>query len=328
MFRRGIVLRVTWLQLVGSLLLGGGVLAAAQETPIGPKWWPSPWGAEDQRGAANRLTSQKVLEATRLIRAGTVYSLGRVYEYGMPLPGKRHFSLVIPGSPTGGPDGENRVVYHDDLFSGEIGQIGTQLDGLGHIGVRVGSDDLFYNGFRRSEFGKPYGLEKLGVENVGVFFTRGVLVDVARQKGLERLKAGDVIAARDIQDALRAEGVAVGEGDVLLLRTGHGQLWMKDNTTFGAGEPGIGMDAARWLTDQKIAMVGSDTWATEVVPAQDPNRPFEVHQWLLTRNGVYNLENLDLETIAKEKVYEFAFIFAPLRLRGATGSPGNPIAVR
>src|SRR5947208_7329810 len=108
-----------------------------------------------QRGAAIRLTPLKVLQANRLIRTGTVYSLGRVYEYGMPLPGKRHFSLTIPGSPTGGPDGRNALVYHDDLFSGEIGQIGTQLDGLGHVGVRIGADDYFYNGFRRSEFGKP-----------------------------------------------------------------------------------------------------------------------------------------------------------------------------
>jgi hypothetical protein len=148
-------------------LLGLSLLAAQPETPIGPRWWPSEWGPDDQRGAANRLTPQKVLEANRLIRTGKIYSLGRLYEHGMPLFGKRHFSLTIPGSPTGGPDGANRLVYHDEMFSGEIGQIGTQLDGLGHIGVRMAGDDYFYNGFRRSEFGKAYGLEKLGVENVG-----------------------------------------------------------------------------------------------------------------------------------------------------------------
>src|SRR6185503_17366786 len=107
-------------------------------------------------------------------------------------PGKRHFSLTIPGSPTGGPTGENGVVHHDDLFSGEIGQIGTQLDGLGHIGVHMGGDDVFYNGFKRSEFGKPYGLEKLGIENAGVFYTRGVLLDIARRRRVERMKIGEV----------------------------------------------------------------------------------------------------------------------------------------
>ena len=301
---------------------------ASQDTPIGDKWWPSPWGADDQRGAGNRITPTKVQEAARLIRTGKIYSLGRVYETGMPLYGNRHFSLTIPGSPTGGPFGENKMVYHDEVFSGEIGQIGTQLDGLGHIGVRMAGDDYFYNGFRRSEFGKAYGLEKLGIENVGVFFTRGVLVDVAGYKDINRMKVGEVVTAEDLQGALKKEGVTVGEGDVVLIRTGHGQLWMKDNAGFNSGEPGIGMGAGQWLCDRKITLVGGDSWATEVVPSENKERPFEVHQLLLVRNGIYNLENLDLEELARDKVYEFAFIFAPLRLKGATGSPGNPIAVK
>jgi kynurenine formamidase len=315
--------------LFAVLLLTGMTLSAdAPETPIGPKWWPSEWGPDDQRGAANRLTPQKVQQASRLITDGKVYSLGRPYEYGMPLFGKRHFSLTIPGSPTGGPDGQNKLVYHDEMFSGEIGQIGTQLDGLGHIGVRMAGDDYFYNGFRRSEFGKAYGLEKLGIENIGVFFTRGVLVDMPGYKGVGRMQIGEVITAEDLEGALKKEGVEVGTGDVVLIRTGHGQLWIKDNTTFNKGEPGIGMAAGRWLCDKKIVLVGSDCWATEVVPPENKDRPFEVHQLLIVRNGIYNLENLDLEQLARDKVYEFAFIFAPLRLKGATGSPGNPIAVR
>jgi kynurenine formamidase len=88
------------------------------------------------------------------------------------------------------------------------------------------------------------------------------------------------------------------------------------------------MGAGQWLCDQKITLVGGDSWATEVVPPENKNRPFEVHQLLIVRNGIYNLENLDLEELARNKVYEFAFIFAPLRLKGATGSPGNPIAVK
>src|SRR5205085_5582080 len=141
-------------------------------------------------------------------------------EHGMPLPGNRHFSLTIPGSPTGGPFGKNRMVYHDEMFSGEIGQIGTQLDGLGHVGVRIAGDDYFYNGFRRSEFGKAYGLEKLGIENVGVFFTRGVLVDLPAYKGVGQLKVGEVITLEDLQGALKKQGVGkVGEGDVVLVRT-------------------------------------------------------------------------------------------------------------
>src|SRR5262245_54036500 len=105
------------------------------ETPIGPVWWPSEWGAKDERGAANRLTPARVQSATGLIRQGKIYQLGRLYEHGMPLPGNRHFSLTIPGSPTGGPLGKNRVVHQDEMFSGEIGQVGKLLRGLGTLGV-------------------------------------------------------------------------------------------------------------------------------------------------------------------------------------------------
>jgi kynurenine formamidase len=317
-----------------GLLACAGFLAFGQdasrnaETPIGPKWWPSPWGADDQRGAANRLTKDKVLEGKSCITEGKVYQLGRLYEFGMPLPGKRHFSLTIPGLPTGGPSGKNRGVYNDELVSGEIGQIGTQFDGLGHVGVRVGGDDVFYNGLKLSEFGDTYGLKKLGVEQAGAFFTRGILLDVPAAKGLRTLPIDYGITVADLEAALRRAAVKIRPGDVVLVRTGHGQLWMVDNERFGKTEPGLTKAAARWLSDRQVTLIGSDNWAVEVVPHEDPERPFEVHQWLLLRHGIYLLENLDLEELARDKVHEFAFVFAPLRLKGATGSPGNPIAVR
>ena len=124
-------------------------------------WYPSKWGAADQRGAANRITPAKVLEARDLIKQGKLYQLGHVYEPGMPMYGTRHFSLRIPQAfPM---PGKNQAVYHDEIISGELGQIGTQFDGLGHLGI----GDLFYNGNKRSEFAQAEGLSKLGVENVG-----------------------------------------------------------------------------------------------------------------------------------------------------------------
>jgi len=305
------------------------VLAAEEkETPIGPRWWPSEWGADDQRGAANRITAAKVKQAASLIRAGKVYQLGRVYEQGMPMPpgSKRHYSLTIPGSPTGV---SGHLVYHDELFSGEIGQVGTQFDGLGHVGVRVGQEDIFYNGVSRSQLQGSYGLAKLGVEHVGVFFSRGVLIDSASYVGVERLPSGRAITASDLEGALRKQNLEIREGDIVLIRTGHGRLWMTDNDAYSNGEPGIDMSAARWLAERKIAMVGADTWAVEVTPPAKADEPFGVvHMHLLVRHGIYLLENLDLEELAADKAYEFAFIYAPLRLKGATGSPGNPIAVR
>lgn len=313
--------------LLSVLMLIFSVTAVAQ-APTGAKWWPSEWGPDDQRGALNRITPAKVLEAVSLITEGKIYQLGRAYEQGMPLFGNRHFSLTIPGLPTGGPSGSTMVVYNDELVSGEIGQIGTQFDGLGHIGTVVDGEAIFYNGFKLSEFGTPYGLTKLGVENADAFFTRGVLLDVARYKGVERLDPTYVITVEDLERTLAMEGVEIRAGDVVLFHTGWGALWMVDNETYNASEPGPGLTAIKWLIQKKIVMTAADNWSVHAVPGENPEAPFEVHQWLMNRNGVYNLENLDLSALAADQVYEFAFVFAPLKLKGATGSPGNPIAVR
>lgn len=314
--------------LVGFASWASGDPKKPLRSVIGEKFYPSEFGPEDQRGAANRLTPAKVVEGARLIQRGTVYQLGRLYEHGMPLPGKRHFSLTIPGRPTGGPQGVNQMVSNDELVSGEIGQVGTQFDGLGHVGMRVAGEDIFYNGNKLSEFGDPYGLKKLGVENVGAFFTRGILLDVCRLRGADRLRAGYVIKPEELRACLKQAKLSIRPGDVVLIRTGHGKLWMKDNAAYGDGEPGLGLAAARFLTERKVSMIGADTWAIEAVPHEQEELSFPVHQWNLTRNGVYHIENLDLEQLAADKVYEFCFVFSPLRLKGATGSPGNPIAIR
>ena len=297
------------------------------QTPAGPVWWPSEWGPDDERGAANRLNSAKVLEAAALIKEGRVYELGRPYEVGMPLFGLRHYSLTIPGLPTVITGAENGVVFNDELVSGEIGQIGTQFDGLGHVGTEIDGDYVFYNGLKLSEFGTSYGLTKLGVENVGAIFTRGVLLDVARFKGVERLGPEYIITIEDIEGTLEMEGVEIRAGDAVIFHTGWGQLWKVDNETYGASEPGPGITAIKWLAEQDIVMTAADNYAMEAAPGENPARPIEGHQWLLSR-GIYNLENLDLSELAADRVYEFAFIFSPLKLVGATGSPGNPIAVR
>ena len=173
--------------------------------------------------------------------------------------------------------------------------------------MHVDGEDVFYNGQKLSEFGDTYGLKRLGVENAGAFFTRGLLLDVAGAKGLEALPTGYVITDNDLQQTLAATGTTVQPGDVVLIRTGHGRLWMKDNATYADGEPGIGLAAARWLSDRKVALVGSDNWAVEVVPAENRERPFEVHQWLLVRQGIYLLENLDLEELARDKTRHSPF---------------------
>lgn len=282
----------------------------------------SEWGAADQRGAANRLTPAKVLEANRLIEKGKVYQLGRVYEEGMPTGHFRSYKLHIP-LPLG-PAGKNSNVAYTEYVCADIGQVGTQLDGLGHAGV----GNTLYNGFDRLEIAKPWGLEKLGIENIGVVFTRGVLVDVAAYKEVGKLERGYEITRSDIEGALRREAMKIQPGDIVLLHTGWGSLWKVDNELFLSGEPGIGLDAAEYLAEKKVVLVGSDGWGLEQWPIEEADVWFPVHQLLLARNGIYILENLDTAALARDNVYEFAFIFAPLKLKGATGSPGNPIAVQ
>jgi len=285
-------------------------------------WYPSRWGADDQRGAANRITPAKVLEAKNLITRGQTYQLGRVYETGMPIFGTRHFSLRIPKM--FGPNGTNQMYYHDEIISAELGQVGTQFDGLGHVGI----GDLFYNGNRERDFAKAEGLTKLGIENVGALVTRGVLVDVAAFKGRPMLDGGYEITRADVEGALQKQNVTIRAGDIVLFHTGWGSLWMKDNARFTQNAPGIGVGAAQYLVEREIVMAGSDTWAVEVVPNPDSSLAFPVHQLFIPRNGIYIFENLATEELARDSAYEFAFMFAPLRLKGATGSPGNPLAIR
>ncbi len=314
-------------------------------TPIAGKWWPSRWGEGDQTGSTNHMTPEVALDAVSLIKKGKVYSLGRVYEYGMPLFGQRVFALRIPGAPTGGAFGANQIIWHDEILTTEIGQVGTQFDGLAHIGARVGeagdlSQEVFYNGFTTkdmhnndAEMGSTagaYGLQALGMEHVKPFFCRGILFDVMSLKG-RMLDKGEEITVADLQACLERQGMSeadITEGSACMWRTGWGEeLWMKDNARFNSGEPGIGVGAAEWLAAKGISVGAADVWAIECVPNPDPNLAFPVHQIFLPKNGIHILENVRLDHLANDGVYKFAFIFSTLPIKGATGSPGNPIAV-
>jgi kynurenine formamidase len=219
------------------------------------------------------------------------------------------------------------LVAFDVMVTGELSQVGTQFDGLGHVGVRVGGRDLFYNGFDRATFGRPRGLTRLGVEKVGPIVTRGVLIDVAAFKQLDRLPAGYVITPEDLRGALARQGVDIAPGEVALIRTGYATLWRTDNAAYIDRYAGIGMAAAEWLASRQVVMVGADNAGVNV-EQEVPGRIEEIHQVLIARYGIYLLENMNLESLASDQVYEFAFVFAPLKLTGAEGAPGSPLAIR
>lgn len=333
--RRGF-LKSAGLGLAGAALAGLSAppTAGAAETPIGEKWWPSKWGADDQAGASNHMGPQKTLEAVQQIKTGKVHSLGHVYESGMPLFGERVFALRTPGMPTGGTFGDNKIIWNDEFLSTEIGQVGTQFDGLGHIGVEAGgpgdqTQRRMYNGVTMAEAASPYGLKKLGVENVKPFFTPGLLIDVMGLKGA-MLEAGTEITVADLEAALERQGLsgdAISPGDAVVIRSGWGLLWKEDNERYNGGEPGIGLEAARYLAEKQVSLVGADCWGVEVFPNPNSAQVFPAHQELLVRHGIYLHENLNLESLSAEESWRFAYIFAPLPIKGATGSPGNPLAV-
>lgn len=189
----------------GGVAGSSGEAEAQEAENVLGKWWPSEWGPDDEVGASNRITPAKVLEAASLIQKGNIYPLGMTLEAGVPTFGARHVSITIPGGPTGGPFGEHELMYNDEMFSGEIGQVGSQFDGLGHIGAKVGNEIRYYNGFTQEQVGGAYGLKKLGVEHVKPFFTRGILLDVLSLKGGERLDLGYVVTMDDVIQTMRKQ---------------------------------------------------------------------------------------------------------------------------
>jgi kynurenine formamidase len=323
--RTALVFVLLWLSPASTL---------AQSRASGP-WWPHPeWGAQDQAGASNWITAEKVLEAVRLVKTGKVYEIGQLYEKGMPLFGQRTYTLLTPGSPTYTFPSSNRLIGNDEFVCGEIGQVGTQFDGLGHVGMRMkmadGTEqDVYYNGFTGAEMYSPYGLQKLGIEHVKPIVTRGILIDIAGYKGLSNLAARYEVTLADVRGALARQGLSERDlrpGDALIFRYGWSRFWR--TPAYDTNPPGIGLEVARWVAERKASMVGSDQSGTEVQPSADPQQASPVHQELMMKNGIFNLENLALDELARDGAYEFLFVFTPVRFKGATGSPGRPIAIR
>lgn len=334
------------------LTASGAALAQnVNDAPLTENWAPSEWGADDMAGSVNRTTPEMVLGAVGLVKQGKVATLGKIYAGDAPAFGSRGWRMTVPGLPTGGPFGAHQLVYNDEYLATEIGQIGTQFDGPGHIGAITSEGMFFYNGRfidKDPEIG-AYGLGPLGVEHVAEkgFVCRGVLLDaVAHNGGQLPIPTGaeddpGIITDGDIEAMIEAQGIdPIGEGDCVFLYTGHGDLWHPDDwdkfdaaeksertAEFNAGEPGFGISACEYLAERKIILTGADTWAVEAVPGENADKPFECHMQMQTRRGIWNIENLDLSQLVEDGAHEFLFVWAPLKMKGATGSPGNPVAL-
>lgn len=287
-------------------------------------WYPSSYGADDTLGAINLLTPEKVVQAARLIRTGKTYPLGVVTGKDSPAYHPREYSMTVLqiSDGSGTTRGTNKGVGNDDLLYTWMG-IGSQIDGLGHFGI----DHVYYNGNHAADFVASNGLTKLAIHNLPPIVTRGVLLDIAKLQGTEMLPAGTAINRKEIDAAAAAQNVTLETGDVVLLHTGWLQLLGEDNDRFMAGEPGIGVEGARYLADLGVVAVGADTWGLDVLPHEDPDHFFPAHQELLTKKGVYILETMNTRDLAADGVSEFLFVLGQPRFEGAVQAIINPVAI-
>lgn len=298
-----------------------GLSAAAQQT-----WYPSKWGPNDELGAANYLTPKLAADAAKLVKTGKTYSLGITVNTSTPAFPPRTCSIYIvqPGQQGASEGlGPTKTTYNDDILNCWTG-IGTQLDGLGHIGV----GERFYNGNKWQDFANISGLKKLSADKVPPFVTRGVLLDMAAHYGVDVVKEGTAFNRAEIEAVAKKQGVEIRQGDVVIFHTGWLSIIEKDPKRFGSVEPGLGRDGARYLVSKNVVAVGADTWGLEAIPFEQGAGVFEVHQILLPMNGTYILENVNTAELAKDKVYEFMFILGQNKYQGSVQSMINPVAIR
>ena len=317
--------RIAFGAVLGAMLVSGSA-ALAQA----PSWTPPPesarcpskWGANDERGAANHMKPQSVLNAVKLIKIGEVIELGHVLSDKIPFSGTRRFDVHVKRTFLN--QFSNMRGSNEEIVISEIGQVGTQFDGFAH----QTHQNSWYNCFKVDENATRSGFTKLGVHNVGALITRGVLIDVAGFKGVEMLGDNYEITVADLEGALKKQNLTLQPGDAVIVHTGWGKLWGKENARYMRSCPGLGVAAAQWLIGKDPMLLGADNWPVEVAPNPDKQLSLPVHQLALVVNGVHLLENLKLDELAAKGVSEFAFVMQPLKIQGGTGSTVAPIAVR
>ncbi len=285
----------------------------------------SEWGPDDQAGAANRITTQSVLAASQLIKTGKTYSLGIVIDHTTPAFPPRGLSLTVvqPNQQEGARPFYN-MTYNDDIFSGWLG-IGSQLDGLGHLG----EDGMYYNCNEAKDFSAIAGLTKLGIEQVPPIVARGIVLDMAGHLGVEHMEAGQTFSVEDVKAVEKKQGTPIREGDVVLFHTGWTDAKLKqDPIAWASGEPGQSEEVADYMASKKVVAVGADTWGLDVVPSQVEERPFYGHVVYLKENGIYILETMNTGPLVRDGAFEFMFVLGQAKVRGAVQMMINPIAIR
>jgi kynurenine formamidase len=294
----------------------------------------SPFGPDDEIGMLNVLTPDLRRSIINEADAATVFDLSVDFFMGMPVWqefGDPPFQICLTHTPAGtgvdfreglGPEPTGGISYTGDAVSFYT-HCGTHIDALCHWGYH----GEIWNHFTAEVHLGSRHWHRAGADRQPPIVARGVLIDVAAAKGVPCLPDSYGITADDIHETLRRQKTQLRVGDVPLIRTGRMTAW-PDPQGYLANSPGITMDAAKLLAESGAALIGADNVALEKVPA-DPEEPSwtPVHTYLIAECGVAILEIADLEAISQEQIYEFAFVAATIRVRGATGAPVRPIAM-
>ncbi len=319
-----------------SHLAAALLLAAASSGTLAqaPEVGKSPWGPADEIGRLNLMTPAS--RAAILARADgrQVYDLGTEYFIGMPSwqgAGDPHYQIWMTHTPHGtavdDPLGVGAKQNHHVSYTGSAvsmyTHMGTHIDALNHFGL----NGKIWNGFDAREHLGDRGWKKAGVEKLPPIVARGVLIDLAASKGVDMLPPGYKVRRADIEQALQRQGTGLEPGDVVLIRTGRMKSYA-DATAYMDNPPGLGLDGAKYLIEEGGAMsIGADNLSLESFPSEVEGDYVPVHTYLLAQKGATIIELVNLEELARDKVYEFAFITSPLKLRGADASPLRPIAI-
>ena len=206
-------------------------------------------------------------------------------------------------------------------------QSGTHVDQLNHVGWQQEDGRfLVYNGIANADIIDTFGTKRLGAEQMPPLISRGILADVATHKGVEMLPAGYSITPQEIDAALAWAGVEPRVADTVFVHTGWGKNWT-DAQLYLSAEPGLGKACASWAVEHEIVCWGLDNSSIDVFPYETPGEALPVHIEMLVKNGIRLMENVYLDEIVANGVFEFCLMALPLKIKGATGSPLRPIAM-
>ena len=287
----------------------------------------SHWGPDDQLGSANLISTERTLEAAKLIKQGKSMPLGIVIGPDTPAFPPRSLSLqVVQPNQHGGQKLSSfgyEGNYNDDLLQTWIG-IGSQLDGLGHLG----EDGMYYNCLDEKEISAISGLTKLGTHAVPPLVGRAVIIDMAKHMGKDVLAAGEHFGEAEITAAMEAQQITVNEGDIVLFHTGWTDGMMEsDPTAWGSTEPGLNNEGAVFMASMNPMAVGADTWGLEAIPPKEGDKVFYGHVTLLKDNGIYILETMNTGPLVAEGVQEFMFVLGQPLIKGTVQAMINPVAL-